>query len=309
MSRPVGTITYLYDDFNDTGLLSNHTSDSGATYSDINATYTASHGSIASGLLSTNGPSRIGAIANIDIPSAYSAEFSVIVDNQPGTTTFRWSPVDQSNVFEVRLAAGRVYFTVTNDNGNISSFDIPLEVGSHSIKYLVDSSNVIDRVYWDYILALEVPNSSFNDVQQYEFTLDTSGYPTAFQLGTIKVDNFEFLPDPGTQPSSWHPVATTTEQPNFGMGLPPPGTDGQLIRANPLPAGYSSSTFHTTVAQAVASDKWVIKHDMNCMPTVQVYVMYEGSLQRIIPNSVVATDLNTLTIGFTVPFVGTALLK
>ena len=70
----------------------------------------------------------------------------------------------------------------------------------------------------------------------------------------------------------------------------------------------TNKAFSKTHKQASASNQWTIEHGMNAKPTVFVTVMYEGIEQAIIPSSIQYQDLNTVIIGFSQPFTGTARL-
>ena len=58
--------------------------------------------------------------------------------------------------------------------------------------------------------------------------------------------------------------------------------------------------------QSTPSDTWVLVHNLKDYPIVDVYVMHEGELQKMLPNEVVYTDLDTCTILFTQPYSGYA---
>ncbi len=68
---------------------------------------------------------------------------------------------------------------------------------------------------------------------------------------------------------------------------------------------HSSAHFHT---QTTESNQWTITHGLYCKPTVAVNVNFQGVLQTMIPNSITYPDDNTVVIGFTMPFSGTARL-
>lgn len=61
--------------------------------------------------------------------------------------------------------------------------------------------------------------------------------------------------------------------------------------------------------QAVASDTWVILHNMKMYPIVDVFVEFQGESQKILPSAVTYTDANTCTISFSTPFAGKATLS
>ena len=58
--------------------------------------------------------------------------------------------------------------------------------------------------------------------------------------------------------------------------------------------------------QATASDTWTIAHGLKDYPVVDVYVMHNGDLQKIIPSAVNYVDLDTCIVVFTTPYSGYA---
>jgi hypothetical protein len=62
--------------------------------------------------------------------------------------------------------------------------------------------------------------------------------------------------------------------------------------------------------QSTPSTSWVITHNLNIEngPAVDVSVNYNGSLQKIIPSSIVATSADVVTITFTTAYSGVARL-
>jgi hypothetical protein len=58
--------------------------------------------------------------------------------------------------------------------------------------------------------------------------------------------------------------------------------------------------------QADASDTWVIVHNLQLYPVVDIFIDYNGELQKIIPMSVEYTDTNTCTVTFSSPYTGLA---
>ena len=74
----------------------------------------------------------------------------------------------------------------------------------------------------------------------------------------------------------------------------------------PIAVKPAFSHSHT---QDTESNSWTIVHGLACKPAVAVQVLYQGSLQTIIPNSITYPDLNTVVVGFTTPFSGTARLN
>lgn len=60
--------------------------------------------------------------------------------------------------------------------------------------------------------------------------------------------------------------------------------------------------------QKTLSDNWLIKHNLNCKPVVQVFVDYEGTRQPIMPLDIIFTDDNNVRIVFSQTFTGQARL-
>jgi len=67
-------------------------------------------------------------------------------------------------------------------------------------------------------------------------------------------------------------------------------------------------TFSHTHTQPTASNQWTVVHGLGCQPSVAVQVLYEGKMQTMIPNSINYTDDNTVVIGFSTAYSGTARL-
>lgn len=65
-----------------------------------------------------------------------------------------------------------------------------------------------------------------------------------------------------------------------------------------------SAVFEFT--QSTAADTWVIVHNLNCYPTVDVYIDYNSEVQKVVPRSVVYTDANTCTVSFAAAQTGKA---
>lgn len=74
-----------------------------------------------------------------------------------------------------------------------------------------------------------------------------------------------------------------------------------------------SATIHPasgyTHYQLAASTTWSVPHNLNCNPALQVYVWYDGTLQRILPLDITINDSNNLTITFSEPQSGRAFLR
>jgi hypothetical protein len=71
--------------------------------------------------------------------------------------------------------------------------------------------------------------------------------------------------------------------------------------------GYKPAFSHTH-EQSTPSNTWTIVHGLNCKPSIAVQINYNGQIQTIIPNSIAYTDDNTVVVGFTSPYSGTARL-
>lgn len=58
--------------------------------------------------------------------------------------------------------------------------------------------------------------------------------------------------------------------------------------------------------QTVASATWTINHYLHDYPIIDVYVMDDGALQKVIPDAVTYVDENSCTVSFTEPHAGYA---
>lgn len=58
--------------------------------------------------------------------------------------------------------------------------------------------------------------------------------------------------------------------------------------------------------QTSASTTWVIVHNLNLYPVVDIFVDHEGEKHKILPLSVEYTNANTCTITFSTPRTGLA---
>ena len=59
--------------------------------------------------------------------------------------------------------------------------------------------------------------------------------------------------------------------------------------------------------QSTPSSTWGIVHNLNLdCPVVDVFVSISGTLEKIIPESVLVDDVNTVTITFTTDYAGVA---
>lgn len=50
--------------------------------------------------------------------------------------------------------------------------------------------------------------------------------------------------------------------------------------------------------QSTATDTWVIVHNLNSYPAVDVFIDYQSTVQKVVPRSIVYTDANTCTVSF-----------
>lgn len=64
-------------------------------------------------------------------------------------------------------------------------------------------------------------------------------------------------------------------------------------------------TFYRHVQESAAAT-WTIPHGLLSYPIVDVYVDYEGQVQKILPSAVTYTDANTVTVTFSEPKAGFA---
>lgn len=52
--------------------------------------------------------------------------------------------------------------------------------------------------------------------------------------------------------------------------------------------------------QTVASASWTVQHNLNTLDTVNdIFINDNGNLSKMIPQNVIATDLNSITVDFT----------
>jgi len=61
-----------------------------------------------------------------------------------------------------------------------------------------------------------------------------------------------------------------------------------------------------THEQADPATTWTITHNFGGYPMVDVYVMYEGELNKIIPSGITYVDENTVQVNFTIAYAGYA---
>lgn len=72
--------------------------------------------------------------------------------------------------------------------------------------------------------------------------------------------------------------------------------------------GYkTANSFHYD--QTVAAASWVITHNLNTnAPVIDIWVLVGADLTKILPQNVVVTDVNTVTLTFTVDYTGHAVV-
>ena len=61
--------------------------------------------------------------------------------------------------------------------------------------------------------------------------------------------------------------------------------------------------------QAIPSSTWEIEHNLNRYPIVDVWFVNEGETVRLNPNQVTYVDPNNVTISFSIPQSGFAVLS
>jgi hypothetical protein len=65
------------------------------------------------------------------------------------------------------------------------------------------------------------------------------------------------------------------------------------------------STIYQHVQES-ASDSWAVEHNLGGYPTVEVFIMVHGELQKVIPRAVTYVDANSCTVSFTAAYTGFA---
>ena len=60
--------------------------------------------------------------------------------------------------------------------------------------------------------------------------------------------------------------------------------------------------------QETPLETWVVNHNFGRLPAVDVYMMVNGSMSKVIPSEVKRVDDNTVAIEFGEPVVGEAVL-
>lgn len=59
-------------------------------------------------------------------------------------------------------------------------------------------------------------------------------------------------------------------------------------------------------AQLTPSSTWVIQHNLNQYPIIDIFVQYEGEMQKVMPVSLQYTDANSCVVQFSTPLAGIA---
>jgi len=93
-------------------------------------------------------------------------------------------------------------------------------------------------------------------------------------------------------------------QADFSIGLDIEGSE--LIDVTQINNTYKISSVNYTHEQAIASDVWVINHNLNKCPSIYV-VDTAGHIQ--IPDDIMVNDMNTITVTFLAAFAGKAYLN
>lgn len=61
--------------------------------------------------------------------------------------------------------------------------------------------------------------------------------------------------------------------------------------------------------QAEASASWVVLHNLNLYPAIDVFVQYGGVTQKILPRAITYDSVNQVTITFSTAMTGLAVLS
>lgn len=103
---------------------------------------------------------------------------------------------------------------------------------------------------------------------------------------------------------------TENEQPDiqadFNITIVPNIEGSELIQVNKNNNTYRLVSINYTYEQAIASDVWVINHNLNKCPSIYV-VDTAGHMQ--IPDDIEVNDQNTITVTFLAAFAGLAYLN
>lgn len=60
--------------------------------------------------------------------------------------------------------------------------------------------------------------------------------------------------------------------------------------------------------QETAAALWTIKHNLGVYPILDVYVLTNNGVQKIMPGTITYVDKNTCTVSFSTPYSGFALV-
>lgn len=116
-------------------------------------------------------------------------------------------------------------------------------------------------------------------------------------VATFSVTNLDF---------GSHPLWATYA----GDGTNDPSTSATILHTVYKAKEYSDLTTRIptlfTYEQVAPATSWTIVHNFNGYPAIDVYVMYEGQLNKIIPNSISYIDANTAQVNFTTAYAGYA---
>lgn len=72
-----------------------------------------------------------------------------------------------------------------------------------------------------------------------------------------------------------------------------------------MPISNHAVTIHRHTQSEAATD-WLIQHNQGSYPIVDVYVPSDGSVQKVLPESIQYIDPNTVKVTFTIPTMGFA---
>jgi hypothetical protein len=72
-----------------------------------------------------------------------------------------------------------------------------------------------------------------------------------------------------------------------------------------MPISTQASMIYRHVQTAAAAE-WIIEHHQGSYPVVDVYIPFNGVVQKVLPQSIEFIDLNTVKVVFSVPMAGFA---
>lgn len=121
--------------------------------------------------------------------------------------------------------------------------------------------------------------------------------PLVAGVGTFNVANLNF----GSHPL-WVSYA--------GDGTNDPSVSPTVLHTVQKAMTFSDLTTRlptlVTHEQADPATTWTIEHNFNGYPMVDVYVMYEGALNKILPSGITYVDANTVQVNFSTAYAGYA---